>query len=236
MHESNSSATSLIILLILFNCHAVPSSHTAFVVGLTTALGMLEGTQSNLFALALVLSLVVAYDATGVRLHAGRHASVLNILIAGEPRLPLVPLVANNGCCCSAHEAMQLCNHGCCRIGSRHGREHMCLEPRLSVGGAASSGGRACGIASLAAVPACGCASLRLLNSRMASWPPSAMVRHASSGTEALLCIQYKPSLQISAILSVSALFLCALQSCRRSIPPQRQPPCRKRWATHPCR
>jgi acid phosphatase family membrane protein YuiD len=63
---------------------AVPSSHTAFVVGLTTALGMLEGTQSNMFALALVLSLVVAYDATGVRLHAGRHASVLNILIAGE--------------------------------------------------------------------------------------------------------------------------------------------------------
>lgn len=45
---------------------------------------MLEGTQSNLFALALVLSLVVAYDATGVRLHAGRHASVLNIMIAGE--------------------------------------------------------------------------------------------------------------------------------------------------------
>jgi hypothetical protein len=114
MHESNSSATSLIILLILFNCHAVPSSHTAFVVGLTTALGMLEGTQSNLFALALVLSLVVAYDATGVRLHAGRHASVLNILIAGEPRLPLVPLVANNGCCCSAHEAMQLCNFSAC--------------------------------------------------------------------------------------------------------------------------
>jgi acid phosphatase family membrane protein YuiD len=67
------------------NCPAVPSSHTAFVVGLTTALGMLEGTQSNLFALALVLSLVVAYDATGVRLHAGRHASVLNVLIAGEP-------------------------------------------------------------------------------------------------------------------------------------------------------
>ncbi|WIA30628.1 hypothetical protein OEZ86_000706 [Tetradesmus obliquus] len=63
----------------------MPSSHTAFVVGLTTALGMLEGTQSNLFALALVLSLVVAYDATGVRLHAGRHASVLNIMIAELP-------------------------------------------------------------------------------------------------------------------------------------------------------
>ncbi len=44
---------------------------------------MQEGTGSALFAMALVFTLVVAYDATGVRLHAGRHASVLNIIIAG---------------------------------------------------------------------------------------------------------------------------------------------------------
>lgn len=49
----------------------MPSSHTASVVGMTTALGLLEGTSSNMFALALVLTLIVAYDATGVRLHAG---------------------------------------------------------------------------------------------------------------------------------------------------------------------
>lgn len=49
----------------------MPSSHTASVVGLTTAVGLLEGTSSTIFALALVISLVVAYDATGVRLHAG---------------------------------------------------------------------------------------------------------------------------------------------------------------------
>lgn len=58
----------------------------AFVVGMTTALGMLEGTRSTLFALALVMTLVVAYDATGVRLHAGQHASVLNLIIAELPR------------------------------------------------------------------------------------------------------------------------------------------------------
>eukprot|EP00879_Flechtneria_rotunda_P014682 GHRR01015342.1.p1 GENE.GHRR01015342.1~~GHRR01015342.1.p1 ORF type:complete len:183 (+),score=40.99 GHRR01015342.1:152-700(+) len=63
----------------------MPSSHTAFVVGLTTALGLQEGTRSGLFALALVLTLVVAYAATGVRLHAGRHASVLNIIVAQLP-------------------------------------------------------------------------------------------------------------------------------------------------------
>jgi acid phosphatase family membrane protein YuiD len=38
---------------------------------MTTALGLLEGTSSTMFALALVLTLIVAYDATGVRLHAG---------------------------------------------------------------------------------------------------------------------------------------------------------------------
>lgn len=63
----------------------MPSSHTAFVVGLTTAIGVQEGTSSNLFALAIVFTLVVAYDATGVRLHAGRQASVLNLIIAELP-------------------------------------------------------------------------------------------------------------------------------------------------------
>jgi acid phosphatase family membrane protein YuiD len=38
---------------------------------MTTALGLLEGSSSTMFALALVLTLIVAYDATGVRLHAG---------------------------------------------------------------------------------------------------------------------------------------------------------------------
>lgn len=53
---------------------------------MTTALGLIEGTQSAMFALALVVTLVVAYDATGVRLHAGHHASVLNLIIAELPQ------------------------------------------------------------------------------------------------------------------------------------------------------
>lgn len=63
----------------------MPSSHTAFVVGMTTALGLLEGTRSPMFAMAVVVTLIVAYDATGVRLHAGQHASVLNLIIAELP-------------------------------------------------------------------------------------------------------------------------------------------------------
>ena len=64
----------------------MPSSHTALVVGLCTSIGLKEGMQSSIFALCLVFSLVVMYDATGVRLHAGRQAEVLNQLIVELPR------------------------------------------------------------------------------------------------------------------------------------------------------
>eukprot|EP00967_Tisochrysis_lutea_P033837 scaffold40257_cov15-Tisochrysis_lutea.AAC.1 len=37
----------------------MPSAHSAFVVGLTTAVGIREGTGSSLFAVALVLTLIV---------------------------------------------------------------------------------------------------------------------------------------------------------------------------------
>ncbi|KAK9865723.1 hypothetical protein WJX84_005453 [Apatococcus fuscideae] len=63
----------------------MPSSHTAMVVALTTALGVISGTNSNVFAIGLVFSLVVMYDASGVRLHAGRQASVLNMIITELP-------------------------------------------------------------------------------------------------------------------------------------------------------
>lgn len=63
----------------------MPSSHTAFVVGLTAAVGVKEGTDSSLFAMCLIFSLIVMYDATGVRQHAGRQALVLNIILSEMP-------------------------------------------------------------------------------------------------------------------------------------------------------
>jgi uncharacterized protein len=63
----------------------MPSSHTALVVGLTTSVGLKESLDSSIFAMCLVFSLVVMYDATGVRLHAGRQAEVLNQMIMELP-------------------------------------------------------------------------------------------------------------------------------------------------------
>ncbi|KAL8121346.1 hypothetical protein AgCh_018182 [Apium graveolens] len=52
----------------------MPSSHSATVSALAAAVGYHDGTGGSLFAVALVLACVVMYDATGVRLQAGRQA------------------------------------------------------------------------------------------------------------------------------------------------------------------
>ena len=59
----------------------MPSSHSALVVCLTTIIGRLQGVQSPLFAMALIFSTVVMYDATGVRRAAGQQAMILNRLL-----------------------------------------------------------------------------------------------------------------------------------------------------------
>lgn len=69
----------------LISSGGMPSSHTALVMGLTTAIGVLQGTNSPMFAISLVFSLIVMYDASGVRLHAGKQASVLNMIITELP-------------------------------------------------------------------------------------------------------------------------------------------------------
>jgi uncharacterized protein len=59
----------------------MPSSHSALVVCLTTVIARLQGIQSPLFALSLIFSAVVMYDATGVRRSAGQQAMILNRLL-----------------------------------------------------------------------------------------------------------------------------------------------------------
>lgn len=59
----------------------MPSSHSAFVVALTIAVGYTEGISSPLFAVCAVLAFVVMYDASGVRRATGIQAKVLNKLV-----------------------------------------------------------------------------------------------------------------------------------------------------------
>ncbi|MFA6918561.1 MAG: divergent PAP2 family protein [Patescibacteria group bacterium] len=58
----------------------MPSSHTAFVVSLVTAVGFREGLDSAAFAIALILMLIVVRDAIGFRREIGRNATMTNLL------------------------------------------------------------------------------------------------------------------------------------------------------------
>jgi acid phosphatase family membrane protein YuiD len=64
----------------------MPSSHSAAVAALSTAVGLQEGFTTALFAVTLYFSLIVMYDAAGLRRAAGRQAAVLNRLIESHFR------------------------------------------------------------------------------------------------------------------------------------------------------
>lgn len=65
----------------VFGSGGMPSSHSATVTSLATAVGMTEGFSSTAFAVSLVLALVVMYDAAGVRRAAGQHAFRINAIM-----------------------------------------------------------------------------------------------------------------------------------------------------------
>lgn len=59
----------------------MPSSHSALVAAVATSIGLRNGFASDLFAVALVLAIVVMYDAAGVRRAASIQARILNRMI-----------------------------------------------------------------------------------------------------------------------------------------------------------
>jgi acid phosphatase family membrane protein YuiD len=68
-------------LRVLADPGGMPSSHSAMVMALTAAIGKYAGVSTAPFAIALIFSFVVMYDAAGVRRAAGRQAVVLNRLV-----------------------------------------------------------------------------------------------------------------------------------------------------------
>src|SRR5437867_5109443 len=66
----------------------MPSSHAASVAALSTSVGLENGFRSLLFGVTLYFSLVVMYDAAGLRRAAGRQAAILNRLIEEHFRRP----------------------------------------------------------------------------------------------------------------------------------------------------
>jgi acid phosphatase family membrane protein YuiD len=64
----------------LWETGGMPSSHSSSVIALTTAIAITDGMRSIAFAISVVFSIVVMYDAAGIRKAAGEHAGVINQL------------------------------------------------------------------------------------------------------------------------------------------------------------
>lgn len=65
----------------LMQAGGMPSSHSGVVISLTTMIGKNVGINSPLFAVALIFSFIVMYDAASVRRAAGKQAKLLNKIV-----------------------------------------------------------------------------------------------------------------------------------------------------------
>jgi acid phosphatase family membrane protein YuiD len=74
---------------LLFTTGGMPSSHSSLMTATTLAIGLYDGFDSPIFALGVVITMIVTYDAAGVRQQAGIHAHRINVifgeLLHGHP-------------------------------------------------------------------------------------------------------------------------------------------------------
>ncbi len=76
----NFFSTGKIRFGIMFETGGMPSSHSALITGAASGIGLKSGFDSPIFALAIAISLIVMYDASGVRKSAGIQAAEINKL------------------------------------------------------------------------------------------------------------------------------------------------------------
>src|SRR5436190_19173389 len=73
--------THRVNLRYLGSAGGMPSSHSAFVTSLATAVGREDGFGSSLFAICFVFGSIVMYDAAGVRQAVSIQARILNRML-----------------------------------------------------------------------------------------------------------------------------------------------------------
>ncbi len=66
---------------IMFSSGGLPSSHSSLVTAVALTIGLQEGFDSAIFALAVSIGMIVIYDAAGVRRQAGIHAERINAIM-----------------------------------------------------------------------------------------------------------------------------------------------------------
>jgi acid phosphatase family membrane protein YuiD len=70
---------------LLYQSGNMPSSHTSTMAALTTVVAVKDGTESGLFAVVAVITLITAYDAMMARRSAGEQGIALRKLLAKSP-------------------------------------------------------------------------------------------------------------------------------------------------------
>jgi acid phosphatase family membrane protein YuiD len=65
---------------LLLTTGGMPSSHSALMTATVFAIGLYHGFDHPLFALGVAITMIVTYDAAGVRRQAGIHAQRINVL------------------------------------------------------------------------------------------------------------------------------------------------------------
>ncbi len=63
---------------LLLSAGGMPSSHSSLMTAATMSIGLNVGWGSPIFALAVAVTSIIVYDATGVRRQAGFHAERIN--------------------------------------------------------------------------------------------------------------------------------------------------------------
>ena len=66
---------------VVFSPGGLPSSHSSLMTATTLSIGLFHGFTNPLFGLAVAVSMIVIYDATGVRRQAGLHAHLINEIV-----------------------------------------------------------------------------------------------------------------------------------------------------------
>ena len=65
---------------LLLTTGGMPSSHSSLMTATTHAVGLYYGFDNPTFALGVAITMIVTYDAAGVRRQAGIHAQRLNVI------------------------------------------------------------------------------------------------------------------------------------------------------------
>ena len=67
---------------LLLTTGGMPSSHSSLLTATSLGIGLYHGFDNPVFAIAVAITMVVVYDAAGVRRQAGIHAQRINFLFS----------------------------------------------------------------------------------------------------------------------------------------------------------